>query len=914
MEGDFVDAYAGLFLAFACDGFLDGFARLDEACQRGVEPCRPFGLATHQAGVSVRRQHDHHRVGARKMLGAAGWAGALVTGIGEFGRAATIGAEAMALVPVDHGFRLRQDCGVRCVDFFCNRAQVGKGSKTCQWAGALRIGFGRDVDGKVGAAPVLAQEDCWCVGAQQRGGEFRRDPAGFLATLASADEKRVEFPERDEGGCAVHEALRQPGPVGSPVSGPIQRGVGKNIRVLGQDQAHLAGVFPQGSGHRVRDKNSRTPGPKAAMSGAACVLRRRARYSALGRLAADEFLANPVRSGRKQPQRVSTRVVRQPLTLDSLTRMASKKDKGSDRAEGVLPPARTDSAYRVLARKYRPQTFEDAFIGQSAMVRTLANAFAAGRIAHAFMLTGVRGVGKTTTARIIAKALNCIGPDGSRTAPTVTPCGVCEPCVSIAESRNVDVHEMDAASHTGIDDIREIIEGVRYAPAQARYKVYIIDEVHMLSKAAFNGLLKTLEEPPGHVKFAFATTEIRRVPITVLSRCQRFDLKRVTVDELSAHLARICEREKQPAAEQALRLIARAAEGSVRDALSLLDQAFAHAGGATIEEEPVRQMLGLADRSRGLELFEQLMRGAVAEALAEFRGQYDSGADPLSVMQDLAQICHEVTRVKVTGGVSTSGAPAEEAGRVAALAGKLAVPQLARTWQLLLKALSEVQSAPDAAAAAEMALIRIGFASELPPTEQIIRSLGSNSTAPVSRGSGGHSPSVAVPTTGLRSASSAGEASVSLAVSQPQAAHAPAPAPRTEALPRLDSFEDVLAVVREKREMRLLYALENQVHLVGFEPMRLEVRLDPSAPSTLPGEISDRLSKWTGARWIVTVSGAEGAPTIAAQRVAHERARREAAEQDPLLKAALAVFPGARLVAVRDRDALGGPVDGGDSE
>ncbi len=593
--------------------------------------------------------------------------------------------------------------------------------------------------------------------------------------------------------------------------------------------------------------------------------------------------------------------------------MARKTDKGSAQADAVTVPDKADGAYRVLARKYRPQTFEDAFIGQSAMVRTLGNAFAAGRIAHAFMLTGVRGVGKTTTARIIAKALNCIGPDGSRTAPTVTPCGACEPCVSITESRNVDVQEMDAASHTGIDDIREIIEGVRYAPAQARYKVYIIDEVHMLSKAAFNGLLKTLEEPPGHVKFAFATTEIRRVPITVLSRCQRFDLKRVSVDELAAHLARICTLEQQPASEGALRLIARAAEGSVRDALSLLDQAFAHAGGAEIQEEPVRLMLGLADRSRGIELFERLMRGAIPEALAEFRSQYDSGADPLSVMQDLVQICHEVTRVKVTGGVSVSGAPAEEARRVAELGSKLTIPQLARTWQLLLKALSEVQSAPDAAAAAEMAMIRIGFASELPPTEQIIRSLGTGSGVPASRATVPGAPStVASPGPNLRAASVAGEASAAIASPQPRAELMPVA--RAEASARLDTFEDVLAFVREKREMRLLYALENQVHLVGFEPMRLEVRLDPAAQSTLPGEISDRLSKWTGARWIVTVSGSEGAPTIAAQRVAHERARRESAEQDPLLKAALAVFPGARLVAVRDRDALGAPVDGGESE
>ena len=331
--------------------------------------------------------------------------------------------------------------------------------------------------------------------------------------------------------------------------------------------------------------------------------------------------------------------------------MAKKDTKGTDADAADALELKLDApvqgrAYRVLARKYRPQTF-DALVGQDAMVRTLANAFAAGRIAHAFMLTGVRGVGKTTTARIIAKALNCVGPDGKRKEPTMTPCGVCEPCIAIAESRHVDVLEMDAASRTGIDDIREIVEGVRYAPAEARYKVYIIDEVHMLSKAAFNGLLKTLEEPPPHVKFIFATTEIRKVPVTVLSRCQRFDLKRVPPDELTANLVAICKAEKYPADEAALRLIARAAEGSVRDAQSLLDQAMSHGGGAEIQEEAVRAMLGLADRSRVLALFDQLMRGAIAEALGEFRAQYDSGADPISVLQDLTQITHEITRTKI---------------------------------------------------------------------------------------------------------------------------------------------------------------------------------------------------------------------------------------------------------------------------
>ena len=589
----------------------------------------------------------------------------------------------------------------------------------------------------------------------------------------------------------------------------------------------------------------------------------------------------------------------------------AKKDKGSD--AGADEPglgltggvAKGEGAYRVLARKYRPQNFEDAFIGQSAMVRTLGNAFASGRVAHAFMLTGVRGVGKTTTARIVAKALNCIGPDGKRGEPTIAPCGVCEPCRSIAESRHVDVYEMDAASRTGIDDIREIVEGVRYAPAEARFKVYIIDEVHMLSKAAFNGLLKTLEEPPPHVKFIFATTEIRKVPITVLSRCQRFDLKRVTLDELAAHLAFVCEKEKQPASDAALRLIARAAEGSARDALSLLDQAFAHAGGAAIEEEPVRAMLGLADRGRGLELFEMLMRGQIAEALSEFRGQYDSGADPLAVLQDLTQICHEATRAKVVQGAG--GAAVEDAKKLGEIAGKLTVPQLARTWQLLLKALTEVQTAPDAAAATEMALIRIGYAAELPPTDQLVRSAGSAPAASSSpRGIQGASPPPAPPPLRM---TARGEPAA--AVSAPATIAAPAPAgPRAS----VADLRAVVALARDAREARLVHALENWVHLVKFERGRIEIRLNPKAPPGFPGELSDKLAKWTAERWVVSVSSAEGEATISDQNEAADQARRASAAQDPLLKAAMAVFPGARIVTVRDRDEFASETDSETSE
>ncbi len=388
---------------------------------------------------------------------------------------------------------------------------------------------------------------------------------------------------------------------------------------------------------------------------------------------------------------------------------------------GFAPVAAKSEAYRVLARKYRPQDFT-GLIGQEALVRTLRNAFATARIAHAFMLTGVRGVGKTTTARIIARALNCVGPDGTRKEPTIQPCGVCDPCVAIAESRHLDVQEMDGASNNGVDEVRQIIDSVRYAPASARYKVYIIDEVHMLSKQAFNALLKTLEEPPAHVEFIFATTEIRKVPVTILSRCQRFDLRRIGTEELIAHLGKIAAQEKVEVEPAALALIARAAEGSVRDALSLLDQAIAHEDGATIAAESVRAMLGLADRSRILDLFEKIMRGEIGAGLAELADIYEGGADPLVVMQDLLEITHFLTRLKVAPaaeGFFDGGSG--EARRAAAMAAALPLSGLTRAWQMLLKGLFEVRDAVRPVAAAEMALIRLAYATDLPPTDKLVR-------------------------------------------------------------------------------------------------------------------------------------------------------------------------------------------------
>jgi DNA polymerase-3 subunit gamma/tau len=553
--------------------------------------------------------------------------------------------------------------------------------------------------------------------------------------------------------------------------------------------------------------------------------------------------------------------------------------------------------YRVLARKYRPQNFT-GLIGQEALVRTLKNAFASGRIAHAFMLTGVRGVGKTTTARIIARALNCVGPDGKRNHPTIDPCGVCEPCRAIAESRFVDVQEMDAASRTGIDDIREIIEGTRYAPAAARYKVYIIDEVHMLSKQAFNGLLKTLEEPPPHVKFVFATTEIRKVPVTVLSRCQRFDLRRIETETLSAHLAEIAAKEQIGIEPAALSLIARAAEGSVRDGLSLLDQAIAdHPGeaGGAITGASVREMLGLADRGRVLDLFERLMGGEIPLALDEFKALYDHGADPLVVMQDLLETTHFLTRVKVAPGAEGffDGGSAE-AARAVTMAGKLTVPALTRAWQMLLKGLIEVRDSANPYPAAEMALVRLAYAADLPPTERLVRSLrdaesaGAAPHATQPRGPGGNPRAQIV----ARASEEPAPQREEILTPQPIAA-----APRVE----IRKLEDIVVLAKEKSARLLATQLETNVHLVSLEWGRIQFRPNAQAPKTLANDLAQRLRDWTGERWIVTLASEGGAPTIVEQRMMAERAKKDAVSQEPFVRAVLDAFPGAEIVAVRER-------------
>jgi len=528
--------------------------------------------------------------------------------------------------------------------------------------------------------------------------------------------------------------------------------------------------------------------------------------------------------------------------------------------------------YRVLARTYRPQRLSE-LIGQDALVRTLANALRSGRVAHAFLLTGIRGVGKTTTARIIARALNCIGKDGSG-QPTPEPCGLCEPCVAIAEGRHIDVLEMDAATRTGIDDIREIVDSVRYAPSSARTKVYIIDEVHMLSEKAFNGLLKTLEEPPPQTIFLFATTEVRKVPVTVLSRCQRFDLRRVEGELLQRHLADIAAKERVQIEPGALALIVRAAEGSVRDGLSLLDQAIALAGGEAIAAAQVQAMLGLADRSRILDLFEHVARGAIKDALDCLGELYALGTEPEAVLQDLLEISHWLTRIKLAPEAAEGfGVAQPDVVRGRALAEALTVPVLARAWQMLLKGLDDVRLAPSPLLATEMVLIRLAYAADLPPPSELIRRLGD----------------------GVERRASAAPA--------PALREAPAPtmhnAPEAPVSP--GSFADAVALFERFGEPMLHGWLYQAAQLVHFEPGRIELQLAPGTPSDLPGRVAAALGRWTGRRWLVSLAGSDqpAAPTLAEQTAAAKQASIDALAEDPRIKPILQHFPGAAIVDVR---------------
>jgi len=554
------------------------------------------------------------------------------------------------------------------------------------------------------------------------------------------------------------------------------------------------------------------------------------------------------------------------------------------------------AVYQVLARKYRPTTFS-GLIGQDVLVRTLSNAFQSGRLAHAFILTGVRGIGKTTTARIIARALNCIGPDGNG-QPTTEPCGECEHCEAISRDRHVDVLEMDAASRTGVDDIRELIDGVRYRPTSARYKVYIIDEVHMLSKNAFNALLKTLEEPPEHVKFVFATTEIRKVPITVLSRCQRFDLNRVDVETLSAHFSGIVAEEGAEIADTALHLIARAADGSVRDGLSLLDQAISQTSGE-IEETSVREMLGLADRSQTFSLLELVLAGDIAAALEAFDQHYRDGADPLALFEDMLEITHFLTRIKVIPSVADGVTiPEIERTKGREMAERLSMATLARTWQMLLKGLGEVRLAPSPRQAAEMVLVRLAYTAELPTPDEAVRMISDGET-PSKPPQSSPSPSSTSQPPQPQSQQSA-PTSVN-ANGGPATAAAPAydPEPQPEARAAPQTFEDVLALADEKREAMLRTHLISDVRIVRFEVGRIEFNPSDNAPRDLAGRLAGFLNEHTDTRWMVSVSSESGEATLQEKRRSEADALKTEAESLPLVKAVLDTFPGASLEEVR---------------
>jgi DNA polymerase III subunit gamma/tau len=520
--------------------------------------------------------------------------------------------------------------------------------------------------------------------------------------------------------------------------------------------------------------------------------------------------------------------------------------------------------YRVLARKYRPATFAD-LIGQETLVRTLSNAIASGRIAHAFLLTGIRGVGKTTTARIIARALNCLGEDGNG-GPTISPCGTCANCRMIAEDRHVDVLEMDAASHTGVDDIRQLIDTVRYLPSSARYKIYIIDEVHMLSGNAFNALLKTLEEPPPHVKFVFATTESRKIPVTILSRCQRFDLKRVERDTLARHLGAVAAKENIAIEGEALALIAQAAEGSVRDALSLLDQAIANAGTEMIAAAGIRRMIGGADNAASFELLKTVLSGDVAGALSKVQAQYAAGVDPLLMVQDALETAHLVTRVKVAPAALDDVTLSQQDREAAkSLADTVTMPVLTRLWQMLLKGISEVRLAPQPVAALEMLLVRIAYAAQLPTPAEILKSDGTPAAAKTE-----------TPKPKLELVNAA-------------------PAPKAH----VADFAEAVAMFDRHREPLLYMHLKRDVRLVAFEQGRITVKPTMTLPRDFTARVGNALSEWMGTPWKILLSDAEGAPSLHEQETANKQQKIDEAAAHPLVSSALEQFPGAKVVGVK---------------
>jgi DNA polymerase-3 subunit gamma/tau len=556
------------------------------------------------------------------------------------------------------------------------------------------------------------------------------------------------------------------------------------------------------------------------------------------------------------------------------------------------PLSHAKAAYRVLARKYRPQNF-DQLIGQDALVRTLTNAIQSGRVAHAFMLTGVRGVGKTTTARIIAKALNYKGPDGT-SGPTTGPTDDCALCRAITEDRHPDVIEMDAATRTGVDDMREILDGVRYAPTEARYKIYIIDEVHMLSKNAFNALLKTLEEPPAHVKFIFATTEIRKVPITVLSRCQRFDLRRVEIPVLEKHYADICGKEQVEAEPEALSMLARAADGSVRDGLSLLDQAIALGGGTDdkimITAAQMRDMLGLADRARSMDLLQEALSGDMGRALGILDEIYRSGGDALALLQDLLDLTHLLSRLRAAPDAqsSLSVMAAAELDRAAALAKQLGMPALGKTWQILLKGLTELQGAPSPYKALEMIIIRLAYAADLPDPADLLRKLKDTQTT---AGPNGFIPSGS-PVRETMATQHTGRGGQALNLQQQSA-----PQEQFETT-TIQNLPDMVKMLDAGGCILLAQYVYQHVRLIRLEQGRLEMALTPEAPPRLAQDLTQELLRLTGTRWMVTVSGALGQPTLAEQAAAAQNAVLTEVLQFPAVQEIMAIFPGAELKAV----------------
>ena len=572
------------------------------------------------------------------------------------------------------------------------------------------------------------------------------------------------------------------------------------------------------------------------------------------------------------------------LTLDQdpPERDEAERDPATTDMFGATPapqkPAGAEDAYVVLARKYRPRTFED-LIGQEAMVRTLKNAFTSGRIAHAFMLTGVRGVGKTTTARLLARALNY--ESDAVHQPTVDLAVEGRHCRAIIEGRHIDVLELDAASRTKVDEMRELLDGVRYAPVEARYKVYVIDEVHMLSTAAFNALLKTLEEPPPHAKFIFATTEIRKVPVTILSRCQRFDLRRVEPEVIVGNLEQIAAAEGAKIEAEGLLLIARAAEGSVRDAQSLLDQAMVQAErGQVVTAEVVRDMLGLADRAQTIALLEEVVRGHTAEALELFRTLYGFGADPAQILADLLEHGHGAALAKALG-PSALTLPKDQAARLTALGTELSAGVLSRLWQMLLKAHEEVRRAGDAKAAAEMALIRLCYAADLPGPEEALRALQSGEAPPVGPSASSHG------------GGGAGGSAARAVQVQPQAQ------PAAPALPVLQSFEDVVALIDARRDVQLKLDVAKFLRPISFRAGAIEFEPAPGCPANLAHRLSSRLKDWTGQAWLVAALGGGGAESLLERNEREKQEARRTIEADPFVQSVLQAFPGAEIVGVR---------------